>query len=283
MKNCYNHSRATASGFFRIFLGFFFKFSTNKKYERYWLEVNNNCVSSNGGDFMLDNIEVYTIVPEVKPEINTPLCVSLDEDGNPVTEMRLLRLDVEFNKLLSSAKLENINSIEEADYPELGFVFLEKYKFLSAFKQALGLDVPLDTLAQYIKEGRYDHVTDKGGTYYNQYKTAFNAALLGSKTIWHSKNGTPEKGSGVLYFRWNPTFEGNTVFKFSDAVNKRGAVYRYTNPTTNVQYLVLNGNYPELPWKTGTDYYIVPTNATFDETMKPSTSARHVAIPMSSE
>jgi hypothetical protein len=44
---------------------FYFEFSTDKKYERYWLEVNNNCVSSNGGDFMLDNVEVYTVVPEV--------------------------------------------------------------------------------------------------------------------------------------------------------------------------------------------------------------------------
>ena len=85
---------------------FYFEFSTDKKYKRYWMEVNNNCVSSNGGDFMLDNIEVYTIVPEVKPDINTPLCVSLDDEGKPVTEMRLLKLKINYNKLVSSRKFE---------------------------------------------------------------------------------------------------------------------------------------------------------------------------------
>jgi hypothetical protein len=250
---------------------FFFTFHTDKKYERYWLEVNNNCVSSNGGDFMLDNIEVYTVVPEVIPDINTPFCVSLDENGQPVTDMRLLKLEVEFNKLRSSANLnvlteEQIASLEPKDFPEVGFVFLEKDVFLRTFRDALNLDIPLDTLAQHIKEGRYDRITDPGGDYYDEYQAAFNAAMLGSKTVWHSKNnGVPVKGAGVLYFRWNPTYEGNPLYSFDDAVNKRAAVFRYTNPQTNVQYLVLNGNFPELPWKTDTDYYIVPTNATFKD------------------
>ena len=110
---------------------FYFEFSTDKKYKRYWMEVNNNCISSNGGDFMLDNIEVYCIVPEVEPDVNTPLCISVSEDGKTVTDMRLLKLRINYNKLKSSRTIGADGTAEE------GFVFLEKNKFLETFKAGL--------------------------------------------------------------------------------------------------------------------------------------------------
>ena len=231
---------------------FYFEFSTDQKYERYWLEVNNNCVSSNGGDFMLDNVEVYTIVPEVTPEINTPLCVSVDENGNTQTEMRLLKLNVDYNKLKSS-------STATSGKAKVGFVFLEKEVFLKELwnrKHLQSTYADLDAFAKAVEEGDYllaDNDVD--------YRAAFDKALLGNKDIWNSSpNPNANKGAGIMYFEWDTNFEAMTQYSFADAVNKRGATFRYTD-NEGVQWLVLNGNYPGLPWKTNTQYYIVPTNS----------------------
>lgn len=233
---------------------FYFEFSTDKNYERYWLEVNNNCVSSNGGDFMLDNIEVYTIVPEVLPDINTPLCVQ--RDGT--SEMRLLKLEVDHNKLVSSAAKQGVTT----QTPYLGLVFLEKETFLTTLRQELGeTGVSLDVMAERVESGYYDNTISGSNEH---YQNAFNAALLrsnNSTAIWKSDNRENNKGAGVMYFQWDKTFESNTiqpVYSFANAVAKTSAVYRTTEG--GVDYIVLNGNYPELPWKTSTDYYIVPTN-----------------------
>ena len=232
---------------------FYFEFSTDQKYERYWLEVNNNCVSSNGGDFMIDNVEVYTIVPEVEPEINTPLCVGLDEDGNPITEMRLLKLDVDYNKLKSSSDATSGTA-------KVGFVFLEKEVFLKTLwkrKNLASIYENLDAFAQAIKEGNYSlDNTD------SDYRAAFDAALLGNKSVWDSSDSSPIMGSGIMYFQWSTTFEDDDkqpLYTFAKAVNKQGAVFRYEDDEGS-QWLVFNGNYPGLNWKTNTDYYIVPTN-----------------------
>ena len=230
---------------------FYFEFSTDKKYERYWLEVNNNCVSSNGGDFMLDNVEVYTIVPEVKPEMNTPICVN--EDGQ--VDMRLLKLSVDFNKLKSSS---GVNS----GAGKLGFVFLEKNKFLTKLKTLKSYAGSIDNLALQIKDGTYV-LSDNDAA----YVAAFNEALLRSsstnETIWESTAQSANQGAGVLYFEWQSAFESNPLFSFYKAVNKERAVYRETvgMGDETVDYIVMNGNFPQLPWKVNTEYYIVPSNA----------------------
>ena len=243
---------------------FFFVFSTDQKYERYWLEVNNNCVSSNGGDFMLDNVEVYTIVPEVEPEINTPLCVTLDEHGNPKTEMRLLKLKVDYNKLKSSATVSSGNA-------KVGFVFLEKDVFLNELWTRKHLEntyANVDSLASAIKKGKYILPNNDP-----DLKEAFKKALVGKREKWDSADLTSDppkplkKEAGIMYFEWSATFEDDEVqpeYSFDDAVNKKGATFRYTDDE-GTQWLIFNGNYPGLPWKTDTDYYIVPTNAPLND------------------
>lgn len=267
---------------------FYFEFSTDKKYKRYWMEVNNNCVSSNGGDFMLDNIEVYTIVPEVKPDINTPLCVSLDDEGKPVTEMRLLKLKINYNKLVSSRKFET--SGDKIGTAEEGFVFLDKNMFLKTFKtglksltqaekENLGLadfdfnNITPDELANAIEDGSLSSINmstlSETHNAYIAYKNAFDAAILGNKTTWHSDNPSNYMKSSIMYFRWSSTFENDEyqpVYSFADAVNKKHAVYREVEVVDGdeVKYIVMNGNFPGLNWKTNTDYYVVNTNQTYD-------------------
>ena len=260
---------------------FYFEFSTDKKYKRYWMEVNNNCVSSNGGDFMLDNVEVYAIVPEVIPDINTPLCVSLDEDGKTVSDMRLLKIEINYNKLKSSRTVITDASDPNYGTAEEGFVFLEKNKFLETFrtqlvtamtkltaaqKHSLGLDgfnfstIKLEELAAAIEEGMLSHITQNDYTY-QAYKDAFDSAILGEKSTWHSDNPTVNMKASIMYFRWNSNYDAMEEFSFAKAVNKKGSVFR--QEIDGEKFVVMNGNYPGLKWKTNTDYYVINTANTF--------------------
>ncbi|MBR7031461.1 MAG: hypothetical protein IKI06_09550, partial [Prevotella sp.] len=241
-----------------IWQQFYFEFTVSEKYERHWIEVNNNCVSSQGGDFMLDNIEVYANVPEVEPEINTPLCVK--KDGT--TEMRLLKLKVNYNKVKSSSGV-NDGATED---PYLGFVFLDKKVFLETFKTQLGFGGSIEELAEKIEDGDYNSILGSDA----RYQAAFNAALLrepGNTTIWASidedltdeEDPTKNMGAGVMYFQWKVSYDAMEEYSFYKAINKKGAVFRYTDENGQ-KFIIMNGNYPQLPWKTNTDYYIIPSN-----------------------
>lgn len=266
---------------------FYFDFTVEEKYERYWLEVNNNCVSSQGGDFMLDNIEVYCIVPDVEPEINTPLCISLSDDGKTVSDMRLLKIRVNYNKLKSSRKLKTAADFDgnTADprigTAEEGFMFLDKYKFLETFKKELkdwastltleqktgyGLKyfdfdaMSVDALADSIAEGKLAGIASQIGEDHPArvaYRKAFDSAILGEKTTWHSDNPSANMKSSIMYFRWNSDYTKMPVYSFTDAVDRKSPVF--FEEADGDQYVVMNGNYPELQWKTNTEYYIVNT------------------------
>lgn len=253
---------------------FYFEFTVTGKYDRHWIEVNNNCVSSQGGDFMLDNIAVYAIVPEVIPGINTPLCVSVDENGETVTDMRLLKLSLDFNKLKSSSGLNSGTAKE-------GFVFLDKYKFLDTFRTELKAltdaqkatlylsafdftTITLDELADAIEDGEFKAITGDN----TAYQHAFDAAILGNKTTWYSDNPSANMNSSIMYFEWNSDFNAMPEYSFESAVNKKYAVYR--EEINGEKFVVMNGNFPELQWKTNTDYYVISTNLEF-------TSGQHYA------
>ncbi len=269
---------------------FYFEFVVTDKYDRHWIEVNNNCVSSQGGDFMLDNIAVYAIVPEVVAEVNTPLCVSVDESGNVVTDMRLLKLSVDYNKLLSS--VEQIDNFSTSNTSEIGFMFLDKQVFLSNFREGLKALTPqekqylhleafdfsnitLEELSDAIEDGEFSEVHEvevvqQGENGYAEYLAhykafeqayapAFDASILGDKITWRSKNPTVNNvNPSVLYFEWNHDFNNLEPYSFEKAVNLTHPVYGEV--VNGERKLVVNGNFPQLKWKTNTDYYIMTAN-----------------------
>lgn len=236
---------------------FYFEFSIDRKYERQWIEVNNNCVSSTGGDFMLDNIEVYAMVPEVIPKMNSPICVN-----NTESELQLLKLEVGFEKLIASTGV-NTSSEDPVGGHSFGIVFLDKQVFLEKLQYGLsyynGLTLSLAQVEQNVEAGVYKDII---GTYKNAYQYAFDEALLGTPTIWDSNNPNDPntQGAGILNFHWYHHFEQNSLFSFAEAVNRLKPIFRYTDPETQEKLLVMNGNFPKLEWKLYTDYYIIYYN-----------------------
>ena len=259
---CYELDNGTGTGGYTdatnvVWQQFYFVFNIDRKYERQWIEVNNNCVSSTGGDFMLDNIEVYAMVPEVIPEMNSPICVN-----NTESELQLLKLEVGFEKLITSTGV-NTSSEDPVGGHSFGIVFLDKQVFLEKLQYGLsyynGLTLSLAQVEQNVEAGVYKDII---GTYKNAYQYAFDEALLGTPTIWDSNNPNDPntQGAGILNFHWYHHFEQNSLFSFAEAVNRLKPIFRYTDPETQEKLLVMNGNFPKLEWKLYTDYYIIYYN-----------------------
>jgi hypothetical protein len=245
---------------------FYFEFGTTKKYKRYWMEVNNNCVSSNGGDFMLDNVEVYAFVPEVIPEMNTPFCISKN-----ASDMQLLKINIGFDKILAATNSTEVTGDASGVDKQIAFVFLEKDKFLSTFKKELAdrgittfnaQTITTELLDIIIEEGTWSNLVENDATYKGAYRAAFNAAMLGNRKVWDSSNPDTNKDAGVLNFHWNTKFSEMEQYTFAKAVNRNGSVFCETDPESGERKIVMNGNYPnELNWKINTDYYVVPYNS----------------------
>jgi len=245
---------------------FYFEFSTTKKFKRYWMEVNNNCVSSNGGDFMLDNVEIYAFVPEVIPEMNTPFCISKN-----ASDMQLLKINIGFDKILAATNSTEVTGTDPGVDKQIAFVFLEKDKFLSTFKKELAdrgittfnaQTITTELLDIIIEEGTWSNLVENDATYKGAYRAAFNAAMLGNRKVWDSLDPNTNKDAGVLNFHWNTKFIEMEQYSFAKAVNRNGSVFRETDPESGERKIVMNGNYPnELNWKINTDYYVVPYNS----------------------
>ncbi len=240
---------------------FYFEFGTTKKYKRYWMEVNNNCVSSNGGDFMLDNVEVFALVPEVIPEMNTPVCVNKD-----VSEMQLLKLNIGFDKILAATKSTEVTGESAGLKKDISFVFLEKDKFLTTFleelnKEPLNLGIAnVEALEKNIEKGVYGDLINTNNDYLTAYKNAFNTAVLGDiNKVWNSDSNTENITAAVLNYHWRTKFSEMETFSFAKAVNGLGSVFRETDTGSGERFIVINGNYPnKLKWKTDTEYYVIP-------------------------
>lgn len=240
---------------------FYFEFGTTKKYKRYWMEVNNNCVSSNGGDFMLDNVEVFALVPEVIPEMNTPVCVNKD-----VSEMQLLKLNIGFDKILAATKSTEVTGESAGLKKDISFIFLEKDKFLTTFleelnKEPLNLGIAnVEALEKNIEKGVYGDLINTNDDYLTAYKNAFNTAVLGDiNKVWNSDSNTENITAAVLNYHWSTKFSEMETFSFAKAVNGLGSVFRETDTGSGERFIVINGNYPnKLKWKTDTEYYVIP-------------------------
>ncbi len=240
---------------------FYFEFGTTKKYKRYWMEVNNNCVSSNGGDFMLDNVEVFALVPEVIPEMNTPVCVNKD-----VSEMQLLKLNIGFDKILAATKSTEVTGESAGLKKDISFIFLEKDKFLTTFleelnKEPLNLGIAnVEALEKNIEKGVYGDLINTNDDYLTAYKNAFNTAVLGDiNKVWNSDSNTENITAAVLNYHWSTKFSEMETFSFAKAVNGLGSVFRETDIGSGERFIVINGNYPnKLKWKTDTEYYVIP-------------------------
>jgi hypothetical protein len=98
-----------------------FTFNSNVEYTSYLLQVENNCLSTSGGDYAVDDIRIYRSKPSVQANQITLPC------GN---ENAKVKIKVEYEKLLSTLGKTEVTS-------GTGEKFNVNYKFLDSSKNSL--------------------------------------------------------------------------------------------------------------------------------------------------
>ena len=245
---------------------FFFKFSIDETFDRYFLDVDNNCVSTTGGDFMLDDIQVFASVPTVEVDRSTPLCVHTDENGDAVYDATMLKVEVPFKNELEILGKNEATSEANAELIYKSFAIIKKDVFLTKFQeglQRLGEELTKSEIEAGLKEGRFEDEQR-----YNEiYKEAFRAAQIGSEEnktqYWSSRrnSGNPEN-VGIYEFAWSTFYENDNIqpeYVFSEVVNDPKPVYRRTANVddTEIQMIVFNGNVSGVEWEAYTEYYVI--------------------------
>ncbi len=209
---------------------FYFEFFLNDPCVSYELKIENNCASTSGGDYFLDDVWVYAQLPEVGPQLTTPLCGG---------DLNVIQLETNFESLLLSTGLdEATSSVADADKQYLSFIYLDWDNFLLMFQQGLadkGITVTGLELQENINTGRYD-VEE----YRDVYRAAFVASIMRDTETHKIAYGN---------FQWSPYFEDHPEFSFAQmALDTDNTVYGAT-AANGQRRLIFNGAMGGFEWE----------------------------------
>lgn len=219
---------------------FYFEFFLNDPCVSYELKIENNCASTSGGDYFLDDVWVYAQLPEVGPQLTTPLCGG---------DLDVIQLETNFESLLLSTGLnESTTTVAEADRQYLSFIYLDWDNFLLRFQEglaAMGINVNGHDLQANIDSGLYDVAE-----YKDVYQAAFAASMM--------RDTTNHK---VVYgnFQWSPCFADHPAFSFAQmALDNENTVYGEST-AGGQRRLVFNGAMGGFAWEFYHNYALLTT------------------------
>ncbi len=209
---------------------FYFDFVVSELYEEYELKIENNSYSTEGGDYLLDDVWVFAKLPKVRMAMSSPLCGG---------ELAVMKLETDFESLLSSeGKQEAVGDNPGID-DYLSCVFLDRNEFYRLFRQELttnhGLTfASIEEFIERVNAGEFN-----SATYFNSYKTAFDQALMKVDVV--DSNGQVT-GQRVPYgnFKWNTNFSSMEPYTFKKmALDRDMTVFAATE--NGIRKLVFNG------------------------------------------
>ena len=175
----------------------YFEFvSPGYTFDKYVLEVFNNCASTTGGDFCVDDVRVYLSPLEVEARSVQPLCTSEDEAQ--------IEIDINYERLLDRLALEESRTQQGAEVATGYYSFVNKKAFDDAiaagrtFNEAFaaavvhGADVYKGSNSEYYgtinfstyflandgQDGMANHVGTSGGN----RQITFNAEVSANNT-----------------------------------------------------------------------------------------------------
>ena len=192
--------------------------------DHYELELENNCVSSIGADYAVDDIRAYIISPQITARQLNPVC---DANQNTVG----IRISSRFDKLLDSNGL--VESTEANGIPEetltLHFAVLDKKKYDKAYEEALA--------------GNESHLTSE------ELSSIVKSSII-------AMNETTDDEVDKIYFT---PVEISTDFSKMPPYEESvfGTAQSYKSETSGVRYIRTNILPYDTDLRPGKDYYIV--------------------------
>lgn len=194
-------------------------------FDSFRLTIDNACTNTQGGDILIDDVEVFSVKPEVQIERTIPVC------GDQLT---LCKMTVDYDQVRAQLGL-NTGEVMKDD-PNVWYCLLDKEMF--------DAELGFDTGTSEGQERLY-RMSDA------EVKPAFVKALLGDPN---------SQASGEGIFRsveFKTNFDSLPVFKYRDAVAATVGMASREITSAGVRHFVISDKVKDPRIKPNHDYYFL--------------------------
>ena len=194
-------------------------------FDSFRLTIDNACTNTNGGDILIDDVEVFSVKPEVQIERTIPVC------GDQLT---LCKMTVDYDQVRAQLGL-NTGEVMKDD-PKVWYCLLDKEMF--------DAELGFDTGTSEGQERLY-RMSDA------EVKPAFVKSLLGDPN---------SQASGEGIFRsveFKTNFDSLPVFKYRDAVAATVGMASREITSAGVRHFIISDKVKEPRIKPNHDYYFL--------------------------
>lgn len=194
-------------------------------FDNFRLTIDNACTNTSGGDILIDDVEVFSVKPEVQIERTIPVC------GDQLT---LCKMTVDYDQVRAQLGL-NTGEVMK-DNPKVWYCLLDKEMF--------DAELGFDTGTSEGQERLY-RMSDV------EVKPAFVKALLGDPNSQVS-------GEGIFRsVEFKTNFEDLPVFKYRDAVEATSGMASREVTSAGVRHFIISDKVKEPRIKPNHDYYFL--------------------------
>lgn len=194
-------------------------------FDSFRLTIDNVCTNTSGGDILIDDVEVFSVKPDVQIERTIPVC------GDQLT---LCKMTVDYDQVRAQLGLNTGEVLK--DNPKVWYCLLDKEMF--------DAELGFDTGTPEGQERLY-RMSDV------EVKPAFVKALLGDPNSQVS-------GEGIFRsVEFKTKFEDLPVFKYRDAVAATVGMASREVTSAGVRHFVISDKVKEPRIKPNHDYYFL--------------------------
>lgn len=194
-------------------------------FDSFRLTIDNACTNTQGGDILIDDVEVFSVKPEVQIERTIPVC------GDQLT---LCKMTVDYDQVRAQLGLNTGEVL--TDDPKVWYCLLDKEMF--------DAELGFDTGTPEGQERLY-RMSDV------EVKPAFVKALLGDPNSQVS-------GEGIFRsVEFKTNFDSLPVFKYRDAVAATVGMASREVTSAGVRHFVISDKVKEPRIKPNHDYYFL--------------------------
>lgn len=194
-------------------------------FDSFRLTIDNACTNTSGGDILIDDVEVFSVKPDVQIERTIPVC------GDQLT---LCKMTVDYDQVRAQLGL-NTGEVMK-DNPKVWYCLLDKEMF--------DAELGFDTGTPEGQERLY-RMSDA------EVKPAFVKALLGDPNSQVS-------GEGIFRsVEFKTKFEDLPLFKYRDAVAATVGMASREVTSAGVRHFVISDKVKEPRIKPNHDYYFL--------------------------
>lgn len=194
-------------------------------FDSFRLTIDNACTNTRGGDILIDDVEVFSVKPEVQIERTIPVC------GDQLT---LCKMTVDYDQVRAQLGLSTGEVMK--DNPKVWYCLLDKEMF--------DAELGFDTGTSEGQERLY-RMSDA------EVKPAFVKALLGDPNSQVS-------GEGIFRsVEFKTKFEDLPLFKYRDAVAATVGMASREITSAGVRHFIISDKVKEPRIKPNHDYYFL--------------------------